>query len=283
VTEERDWPEISLVGPGGAPIDLQANRPHPARIYDYFLGGKDNFPADRAAAAAGLRANPNARIPPVQNRAFMRRAVAYLAREAGISQFLDIGTGIPTSPNVHEIAQQINPQARIVYVDNDPMVLAHARAQLASGPDGMTVYIDADVRDPDRILGSPDLRDTLDLSRPVALLMLALLPSIPDSDDPLSIARRLTSSLASGSYLALSHLTGDFDPAPWERIESEAASRGVVIRPRTRACIERFFTGFDLVEPGLVSLPDWRPDPDAAGDRPTDAHVSVFGGVARKP
>ncbi len=279
----RDWMKDGPAGPGE--VDLQTDRPHPARVYDYLLGGKDNFAADRAAAEAGLQANPNSRIPPRENRAFLRRAVRFLAREAGVGQFLDIGTGIPTSPNVHEIAQDIEPRARIVYVDNDPIVLAHARALLTVGPAGKAAYIDADLRDVEGILGSADLRDTLDLSQPVALLLIAIMHFIPDEDDPWGLARRLLAALPSGSFLALSHLTGDFDPAAWEGVAAVYRRSGVIMQVRSRPEIEKFFAGLDLIEPGVVSLPRWRPDPGDIGrpDMPGDAAVSVYGGVARKP
>jgi S-adenosyl methyltransferase len=264
-------------------VDLQTDRPHPARVYDYLLGGKDNYAADREAAEAGLRANPNSRIPPRENRAFLRRAVRYLAAEAGISQFLDIGTGIPTSPNVHEIAQEIEPRARIVYVDNDPVVLAQARALLTTGPAGATAYIDADLRDVDAILGSADLRRTLDLSQPVGLLLIAVMHFIPDDDDPWGLVARLLAVLPSGSFLALSHLTGDFDPAAWEGVVAVYRRSGVTMRVRPKPDIDRFFAGLDLIDPGVVSLPRWRPDPSDVGNPPGDAAVSVYGGVARKP
>jgi hypothetical protein len=271
--------------PAAGGVDLHTERPHPARVYDYLLGGKDNYAADRAAAQAGLQANPNSRTPPRENRAFLRRAVRYLAREAGIGQFLDIGTGIPTSPNVHEIAQDIQPQARIVYVDNDPIVLAHARALLTTGPSGKTAYIDADVRDVGKIFSSPDLLRTLDLSRPVGLLLIAIMHFIPDADDPYGLVGRLLAGLPSGSYLALSHLTGDFDPAAWEGVAAVYRRSGVIMQVRSRPAIERFFTGLDLIEPGVVSLPRWHPDASDAGHpgTPSDAAVSVYGGVARKP
>ena len=261
------------------------DRPHPARVYDYLLGGKDNFAADRAAALAGLEANPNSRIPPRENRAFMRRVVRYLAREAGISQFLDIGTGIPTSPNVHEIAQDADPQARVVYVDNDPIVLAHARALLTSGPVGKTAYIDADVRNVSRILRSADLRETLDMNRPVGLLLIAVMHFIADEDDPWDLAARLLDELPAGSYLALSHLTGDFDPAAWQGVAAVYRRSGVTMQVRPLAAVEQFFTGLDLLDPGVVSLPRWRPDPSDLGQaaQPTDAAVSVYGGLGRKP
>jgi hypothetical protein len=280
---DMDWASSDPDEPGHQPVDLQTDQPHPARVYDYLLGGKDNFAADRAAAEAGLRANPNSRIPPRENRAFLGRAVRYLAGEAGISQFLDIGTGIPTSPNVHEVAQAVEPQARIVYVDNDPIVLTQARALLTTGPQGRTAYIDADLRDIDAILGSPDLRRTLDLSQPVGLLLLAVMHFIPDEDDPWALAARLLAALPSGSYLALSHLTGDFDPAAWAGVVAVYRRSGVTMQVRPKPDVERFFGGLDLIDPGVVSLPQWRPDPSDVGRPPSDAAVSVYGGVARKP
>ena len=270
---------------GDVQVDLQLDRPHPARVYDYLLGGKDNFAADRAAAQAGIAANPNSRVPPRENRAFLRRVVRYLSGEAGITQFLDIGTGIPTSPNVHEIAQEVNPQARVVYVDNDPIVLAHARALLTSGPAGRTAYIDADVRDVGKILDSADLRQTLDMTRPVGLLLIAVMHFVGDDDDPWGLAARLLAELPAGSYLALSHLTGDFDPAAWEGVAAVYRRSGVTMQVRPLAAVERFFTGLDILDPGVVSLPKWRPDAVDIGqpEQPTDAAVSVYGGVGRKP
>ena len=272
---DEDWPP---------PVDLKTDRPHPARVYDYLLGGKDNFAADRAAAEQSLEANPTGRVPCQENRAFMRRAVRYLATEAGISQFLDIGTGLPTSPNVHEVAQAIIPDARIVYADNDPIVLAHARALLASGPQGKTAYVDADLRDTDGILSSAEVRETLDFSQPVGLLLIAIMHFIPDEDGPYDIARRLLDALPSGSYLALTHLTGDFNPHAWDGVAKVYSSYGMVMKVRSHPEVERFFTGLDLVEPGVQSLPRWRPsrgdDPVAL---PDDATVSCYGGLARKP
>ncbi|GIF72409.1 SAM-dependent methyltransferase [Asanoa siamensis] len=259
-------------------MDLHTDRPHPARVYDYLLGGTQNFPADRAAAEAGMKANPAGRVPPMENRAFLRRVVRHLAAERGIRQFLDIGSGIPTSPNVHEVAQAVAPDARVVYVDKDPLVLAHAQALLS----GRTAYLDADLRDVDALLAAPALRAVIDLDEPVGLLLIAIMHFVGDDDDPYGIVRRLTDALPSGSYLALSHLTGDFDPAAWEAVAAIYRRSGVTMRVRGRADVARFFTGLDLVDPGVVVLPAWRPDPDA-GEPPADTQVSVYGGLARKP
>jgi SAM-dependent methyltransferase len=266
-----------------APLDLQTDRPHPARVYDYLLGGKDNFAADRAAAEQGIKANPASRTPPRENRAFLRRAVRFLAAERGIDQFLDIGTGIPSAPNVHHVAQEVNPAARIVYVDNDPIVLAHARALLTSTPEGRTEYLRADLRDVDAILGSPELRETLDLGRPVGLLLIAILHFIGDEDDPDTIVARLLSALPPGSHLVLSHLTGDFAPQAWEHVAAIYRRTGVTMQVRSRERIAGFFSGLELADPGLELVNRWRPDgPDPDGE-PTDAEVSVYGAVARKP
>ena len=278
-----DWmrPDPGLIE--RPPIDLQTDRPHSARVYDYLLGGKDNFPADRAVAEADLRANPASRVGPRQNRAFLRRAVRFLAAEAGIRQFLDVGTGIPTSPNVHEVAQSVAPSSRIVYVDNDPIVLAHARALLASRPEGRTQYIDADLRQPELILTSAQLRETLDLERPMALLVFATMHLVPDELDPYGIVARLVDALAPGSYLALSQITADFAPEAWERTIQIAGRGGVTMRPRARTDIDHYFTGLEVVEPGLQVVHRWRPDPDEKPDEIPDALVSMYGGVARKP
>jgi hypothetical protein len=284
VMASTDWMNPDPGITGREPVELRTDVPHPARVYDYLLGGKDNFPADRAAAEEGMKGNPAGRVPPRENRAFLRRAVRYLAAEVGIRQFLDIGTGIPTSPNVHEVAQGVAPDARIVYVDNDPIVLAHARALLTGSPEGRTEYIDADLRDVERILKAPALRDALDFSQPIGLLMIAIMHFVPDESDPYGIAGRYLDGMPSGSYLALSHLTGDFDPAAWEHVAAVWRRNGVIMQVRPKAAVERFFDGLELVEPGVQVLPRWRPDPpDPDREPPTDAQVSVYGGVARKP
>jgi hypothetical protein len=267
--------------PDRATVDLQTDRPHPARVYDYMLGGKDNFPADRAAAEQGLRVNPYLRTTTRENRAFLQRAVRYLAEEAGIRQFLDIGTGIPTAPNVHQVAQASAPESRIVYVDNDPIVLAHARALLTSSPEGKTAYIDADLRDVGSIFDSPQLRATLDLSQPVGLLLIAVMHFIPDTDDPYGFTAGLLDSLPSGSYLALSHLTADFAPEVMERAADVLRERGVTMVLRSRPETERFFDGLELVEPAVQSVHRWRPD-SADASAVSDAEVSVYGGLALK-
>ncbi|GAA1772022.1 SAM-dependent methyltransferase [Luedemannella helvata] len=280
---DSDWMKIDG-SDSLPPVDLRTNVPHPARVYDYLLGGKTNFAADREAAEAGIRANPASRTPPRENRAFLRRAVRFLAADAGIRQFVDIGTGIPTAPNVHQVAQEIAPESHIVYVDNDPIVLAHARALLASTPEGRTEYIDADLRDVSKILESPQLRAAIDLDRPVALMLIAIMHFVGDADDPYGVTRQLVDALPSGSYLALSHLTGDFDPTAWERVAAIYAKNGVTMQVRPREAIERFFDGLEIVEPGLTLVHNWRPD--GVGMDPAtlrDVDVAVYGAVARKP
>jgi hypothetical protein len=257
--------------------------PHPARRYDYWLGGKDNFAADRESGDAIAAAYPEVRIAAVENRWFLHRAVRFLAEEAGIRQFLDIGTGIPTSPNVHEIAQAADPSTRIVYVDNDPIVLAHARALLTSAPEGRTAYLDADLRQPDDILRNPDLRDTLDLTQPVALMMVAILHFILDDRDPYGVVARLVDAMPAGSYLVLSHVTYDFlPPATVAELNAANAARNVEFRPRSREEFTRFFQGLELVPPGIVSVAEWRAE-DAPQPRPSAETTGVYGAIARIP
>jgi hypothetical protein len=261
---------------GAARIDM--TKPHPARRYDYWLGGKDNFQADRDAAEAIAAVFPHIRTAARENRAFMQRAVKHLAAEAGIRQFLDIGTGLPTANNVHDVAQGIAPESRIVYVDNDPLVLTHARALLTSSEQGATAYIDADVRDPDNILLDPAVRDTLDWSEPVALLLVAVLHFVEDGEDPWAIVNKLVGALPAGSYLVLSHAT--FDPLDQKTIKAmNAVNEGITPRfsPRSLSEVSRFFEGLDLLEPGIVSVSDWRPEP---GPRPTPAEATGYGAVA---
>jgi S-adenosyl methyltransferase len=259
---------------------LDTGRAHPARVYDFLLGGKDNFAVDRAAAAEGLKVNPNAATAPRQNRAFMRRTVNWLAAEAGVTQFLDIGTGLPTSPNMHEVAQAADAAARVVYVDNDPIVLAHARALLTSSPRGRTAYVDSNILDVDRILAAPEVRDNFDLSRPVALLLFAILHFFDDEAGPYEVVSRLMAALPSGSYLVVSHVTGDHEPERWAQFVEVMRRQGMPSHLRSHAGVARFFDGLDLVEPGVVPILRWHPDEETGL---TDAQVALYGGVGRKP
>ncbi|MFI5907515.1 SAM-dependent methyltransferase [Dactylosporangium sp. NPDC051541] len=252
---------------------------HPARRYDYWLGGKDNFAADRESGDAIAAAFPAIRTAVVENRAFMRRVVRVLAGEHGIRQFLDIGTGIPTSPNVHEVAQGVAADSRVVYVDNDPIVLAHARALLTSSPQGATAYVDADLRDPERILADPSLRATIDLARPVALILVAVVHFLPDDDRPYDIVRTLLGALAPGSFLVMSHATTDgLAPELAAQIQSGRHGPGKL---RDKAEFTAFLDGLDVLEPGVVSVSDWRAQ-DELDPRPGFDEVAVWGAVGRK-
>jgi len=258
---------------------FEATVAHPARVYDFWLGGKDNFEADRDAGRQVIEAQPGIVFGVHANRAFLGRVVRFLAGECGVRQFLDIGTGIPTRDNTHEVAQSVAPQSRIAYVDNDPVVLAHARALLASGPDGVTDYIDADLRDPDTILAAAGR--TLDFSQPVAVMLLLILHLIPDENDPWGIVARLLSAVPSGSYVVISHPASDIQAAAaakamrrYNQLVSTPQTR------RTQAEVAQFFEGLEILDPGIVQLHQWRPDPGTAA--PPDA-VSSHGAVARKP
>jgi len=257
------------------------SRPHPARIYDYALGGKDNFAADREVAEKAWASMPAGRTAARENRSFLGRAVRYLAGEQGIRQFLDIGTGLPSTGNVHEVAQQVAPESRIVYVDNDPLVLAHARALLTSTPEGRTAYIQADLRDPAGILAAPAAREVLDFTQPVALMLVAVLHFIQDDDNPAGIIKTLVEALPTGSFLAATHLTGEHDREGWAAIERDYRAAGMTAQWRDGDMFARLtFTGLELAPPGLVLVSEWRPDTD--GPRPSPAEVSFYGGVARK-
>ncbi|HEY6498139.1 MAG TPA: SAM-dependent methyltransferase [Streptosporangiaceae bacterium] len=265
----------------GAPPEIDVTKPHPARMYDYFLGGKDNFAADRAIATQVLDSWGSVRTAVRENRAFLGRAVKYLAGEAGISQFLDLGTGLPSANNVHEVAQAINPEARVVYADNDPIVLAHARALLASGPRGVTAYLDADVRNPDTILANPIVRDTLDFGMPIALMLVAVLHFLPDEDDPRQIVQTLVDALPPGSYLVASHATAEHNPEGLSgagRAYSQGGMRGAIRNSDEFG--ELAFDGLELVDPGVVLVSEWRPEEPI---RPMPSEVNTYGGVARKP
>jgi len=252
---------------------------HTARVYDYWLGGKDNYPADREAGDRSEQVHPTVRVTARQNRAFMQRAVRFLAKQ-GVRQFLDIGTGIPTQPNLHQAVQEIEPAARVVYADNDQLVLAHARALMAGTREGRTAYIHGDVRRPESILAAPELISTLDLRQPVALSMIAVMHFVEDQHAPYDIVAHLMAALPPGSYLAMTHATPDFGPemAEVERIYHAAGMPG---RIRTRDEFARFFDGLEWIDPGLTTPHRWRPDgiaPPAGMDR----QVQFYAGVARK-
>jgi SAM-dependent methyltransferase len=258
------------------PHRINTSVPHPARRYNYWLGGKDNFQADRDSGDAIAEMFPSVRAAVLANRAFMRRAVTYVAGQ-GVSQFLDIGTGIPAPNNTHEVAQALIPTARVVYVDNDPIVLSHARALMTSGEGGQTAYIEADLRDYEVILDHPDLQRVLDLDQPTAVLLVAILHFIVDADDPAGIVAGLVRRLAPGSYLVMSHGTADF--APLEQ-RMPAAKHGS-LRPRDRAEVAELVAGLELVEPGIVPISGWRNDDE--GPHLTPREDGIYGLVARVP
>jgi hypothetical protein len=267
---------------GWAPTELYADVAHPARIYDYLLGGMDNFAADRAAAESGIAAAPEVRDIARANRDFLSRAVRFVAAELGIRQFIDIGTGIPTSPNVHEVAQAIAPDASVVYVDNDPIVSTHARALMAGPGHGATTAVQADLREPQVILTHPDLTAIIDFSRPVAILLIAVLHHIADTDNPAGIVTQLLAPAAPGSVLVLAHLAEDLMPANSRAVAEAASKAAVTLIPRRRDQILGLLHGLDLVEPGLVQVPLWRPDANPRADVNAD-RVWSYAAVARKP
>ena len=252
--------------------------PNSARMYDYWLGGKDNYAADRELADFFLQKIPSMREMARANRDFVNRATHALAAE-GVRQFLDIGTGIPTSPNLHETAQSVAPDAHVVYADNDPVVLAHARALMISNEVGQVAYIDADVRRPEAILADPELRAQLDLERPVALMLIAVLMLIDDKEDVQGSVAKLREALPSGSYLAITHPTADFDPPVVNEVTDSARASGMTFVPRAQAEVRQFFGDWELIEPGLVPVRAWRPD----GEVEDPQSAWYWAGVARKP
>jgi hypothetical protein len=263
------------------PTGIDTSRPHPARTYDYFLGGKNNFAADREVGDKVLAGWPAIRVGVRENRKFLARVVSYLAGEAGIRQFLDIGTGLPTAENVHEVAQAVLPSARVVYVDNDPLVLAHARALLTSSPEGRTAYIHADLRDPAAILNDPVTREVLDFTQPIALVLLAILHMIPDHENPSEIVATLLDALPPGRYVVASHITAEHNEGA-AAAEDRFQEASLSAQWRDSDEFARLaFNGLDLVPPGVVLTSEWRND--EPGPRPTAADVSCYGGVARKP
>jgi len=260
----------------GTGIDTRV--PHSARIWNYWLGGKDNYAVDRAAGDEYAKAFPGIRDVAQASRHFLTRTIRYLAEEAGIRQFLDVGTGLPTADNTHEVAQRAAPESRIVYVDNDPLVLAHARALLTSTPEGATAYIDADLREPDKILA--EAATTLDFNKPIALILSGVLGHVTDTGQARSIAQRLMGALPSGSYLSLNDGTSVVAGEAYEEAaETYNESGALPYVLRTPEEIASFFDGLELVPPGVVSCPRWRPGATPSGPSEVDA----FGGVGRKP
>jgi SAM-dependent methyltransferase len=264
--------------PPPIPVGQQADGPSIARVYDYLLGGSHNFAADQEAAMQFLARWPDAPVTMRANRAFLGRAVRYLAAGAGIRQFLDIGSGIPTMGNVHEIVQQAAPDARVVYVDNEEVAVLHSRAILARNHPA--IAIQADLRRPAEILGNPQLRELLDLSRPVALLLVAVLHFIPDSEGPAALVTELRQALAPGSYVVISHGTTDGQAPQVAEAMGHYNQTTAPFQPRTHAAVRAFLDGLDLVDPGLVHVPFWRPD--QGQDTADDGQVAAFGGVGYK-
>ncbi|HEX6524436.1 MAG TPA: SAM-dependent methyltransferase [Streptosporangiaceae bacterium] len=265
--------------PGFELAEIDTTIPHPARIYDALLGGKDNYATDRDAVRRLLRAAPEARDSARANRAFLQRAVRFLVGEASIRQIIDVGTGIPTAGNVHEVAGQIAPQTRVAYVDNDTIVHAHANALLTGT--GTTSIVLADLRDPEAILTHPRVTELIDFTEPVALLLVAILHFITDDEDPARIVRTLRDALPPGSYLAISHATADLRPQAARQAAAVYDQATSTVTLRSHAEIAAFFDGWDLIEPGLVQVPSWHPD----GKPPRPKELSrawVYGGVARK-
>ena len=264
--------------PGQEPAGLDTATPNIARMYDYFLEGKDNFAADRAAADQLIEMMPQLPLVARANRAFLRRVVRVLAEEYGIRQFIDIGTGLPTAGNVHEVAQKVARRARVLYVDNDPVVCTHARALLASGA---TQIIEADLRSPEKIIGHPATRELIDFDEPCALMFLSVLHFVPDSDDPRAIIARFRDAMAPGSFLVISHGTLETRPDdPRAKLSAEVYSQTAAhLSLRSLEAVRGLFDGFELVEPGLVWISDWRP---GAFEGVTGAAETLRGGVGRK-
>ncbi|MFF1678699.1 SAM-dependent methyltransferase [Streptomyces sp. NPDC058256] len=265
---------------GQGPVEIDTSKPHPARMYDWFLGGKDNYPVDEEMGRQLLTLDPRVPVMAQVNRAFMHRATRWLAQN-GVRQFLDIGTGIPTEPNLHQIAQQVAPDARVVYCDNDPIVLAHAAALLRSTDEGVTEYVQADVRDPGMIL--EQAAKVLDFSRPVALSLVALLHFISDEDGAYELVDRLLAELPSGSYLMLSHASGEFDEEKAATATEMYRRRGLTMALRGREEIARFFDGLELVDPGVALVADWKPELGEVVEVEGDEPVPGYSAVGRKP
>jgi S-adenosyl methyltransferase len=278
LTDDRTVDQPAPASAGTRVTEIDPSKAHIARVYNYWLGGKDHYAADEEAAEQVIASYPNIRTSVRAQRAFLGRAVHFLTADVGIRQFLDIGTGLPSANNTHEVAQREAPESRIVYVDHDPVVLTHARALLTSSPEGATAYIDADLRNTAKILR--EAADTLDFRQPVAVMLVGVLHCIPDDDDPATIVARLMAAVPSGSYLVVAHPASDVDVTQvsnattrFNRLAAEP------VRLRTHAEVRRFFDGLDLVEPGVVQLHRWRGDADAN----TGLNLANYGAIGRKP
>ena len=266
---------------GQPPVRIDTSVPQSARIWNYWLGGKDNYPVDRAAGDQYRAVFPGIIDVARASRRFLTRVVGFLAGEAGVRQFLDVGTGLPTAENTHQVAQRVAPSSRVVYVDNDPLVLAHARALLTSSPEGATEYVHADLREPEAIVAAAG--GVLDLSRPVGLMLMGILGHVGEYEEARSIVRRLLGGLVSGSWLAINDGTNVVSPAFVVAQEGYNRSGAVPYHLRSPREIAGFFEGLVVVEPGVVSCPRWRPDPAEVAAGGVPAEVDAFGGVGQKP
>jgi hypothetical protein len=273
-----EWLESPGARPADEPPALDTGVAHVARVYDYWLGGTANYAADREAAEQAMAAYPDLALSVRANRAFLARTVRWLARDVGIRQFLDVGTGIPAADNTHEVAQSAAPECRVVYADHDPIVLAHARSLLSSTPEGATDYLDADLREPAAVVAGA--ARTLDFRKPVAIVLMAVLQHIPDEENPREVVAQLVDAVPGGSYLVVSHPASDIDAqsmAEMARRLNRLMSQSVTLRSHTE--VSRFFDGLDVAEPGVVRIPEWRPDSPAEAASP----ATMWGGAARKP
>ncbi|MER7402985.1 SAM-dependent methyltransferase [Streptomyces sp. NPDC000070] len=268
--------------PGHCRTDLGQDKAHSARMYNYFLGGKTNYAVDREAAETVMRHFPAVETAARVNRSFMHRSVRCLAQR-GVRQFIDVGTGIPMAPNVHQVAQDVAPGSRVAYVDNDPIVLVYSDVLLDGTAEGETCYVQADATEPAALIDAVRSEAVIDFRQPVALSLHALLPFVTGDHEPYRIVRHLMRELPAGSYLSLSHDTGDFAPEAWRAVIDTYAQAGTPAQVRTRAEVLRFFDGLELIEPGLVVGHRWRPEPGSGPSLVSDAQVSLYVGVARKP
>lgn len=281
MTEPTSTTHHTRSEPSNAEDPLGQDRPHSARICDYYLGGKTNYLVDRDVAQAVARVLPAIETVARANRSYMQRAVRYMA-EQGVRQFIDLGTGLPASPNLHEVAQAVTPDSRVIYVDNDPIVLAYADELLDTTSEDRTRCVQADVTRPDEVLAAVAAEHTLDFDRPVALTLHCVLHLVPDAEQPHSLIGRLLDRLAPGSFLSLSHCTGDLAPKAWQTVIDVCAQHGICAQVRTLAEVRQLFDGLQLVEPGVVLAHHWRPDAGSSPNPLGDRHISLYAGMARK-